>query len=44
MEADPSETRDLAASHLGIVMRMNAMFEAWKKRMRVTNDGSRSGF
>lgn len=44
MEADPSETRDLATSHPEIVTRMNAMFEAWKKRMASANDGVRSGF
>ena len=36
MEADPSETQDLAASHPEIVTRMNAMFEAWKKRVSIT--------
>lgn len=36
MEVDPSETRDLAASHPETVTRMNAMFEAWKKRVSIT--------
>ena len=36
MEADPSETQDLAASHPETVTRMNAMFEAWKKRVSIT--------
>ena len=36
MEADPTETRDLAAEQPDRVKRMGEMFDAWKKRVSIT--------